>query len=247
MAQKSPQGLGQRAFAAALDSIPQVTQHSQNRDRQSGLARPNGWSRGSLRGDILTAIQTLLRILAAINSTVLGIGRVIAGAAIAIMVVVILIQVFFRYVLGNALPWPDEAARFLMLWMTGLIAPSAYRIGGFVSIEMVRAALPRRVGEITIFILLLVALAVLCVGVRYGFSHVNSGWLFASSSLKLPLSLIGMKTVAIKLAWMYMSLLVGLILLVAVNVELILESLIRLFDPNAEPPKQVIDLAVQAD
>ena len=51
------------------------------------------------------------------------------------MVIVILVQVFFRYVLNNALPWPDEVARFLMLWMTGLIAPSAYRWGGFVSIE----------------------------------------------------------------------------------------------------------------
>jgi len=33
------------------------------------------------------------------------------------MVIVILLQVFFRYVLNNALPWPDELARFLMLWM----------------------------------------------------------------------------------------------------------------------------------
>ena len=70
-----------------------------------------------------------------INTFFLRIGRQFAWIAILLMVIVILVQVFFRYVLNNALPWPDEVARFLMLWMTGLIAPSAYRWGGFVSIE----------------------------------------------------------------------------------------------------------------
>ncbi|MEC7212122.1 MAG: TRAP transporter small permease, partial [Pseudomonadota bacterium] len=56
--------------------------------------------------------------------------------------------------------------------------------------------------------------------------HVNSGWLFSSSSLKLPLSLIGMKSVKIKLAWMYMSMFTGVCLMVLVNVELILRSLV---------------------
>mgnify|MGYP003388177999 CR=1 FL=1 len=56
------------------------------------------------------------------NDLVLPLGRGIAVACIALMVVCILIQVFFRYVLNNALPWTNEAARFLMLWITGLIA-----------------------------------------------------------------------------------------------------------------------------
>ena len=42
------------------------------------------------------------------------------------------------------------------------------------------------------------------------------------------LALIGMTSVKIKLAYMYMSLFVGLILLTAVNIELILRSLITL-------------------
>ncbi len=153
------------------------------------------------------------------------------------MVVVILIQVFFRYILGNALPWPDEAARFLMLWMTGLVAPTAYRNGGFVSIDMVTEALPRRVGEIIILVLLIIALGVLLYGVSAGLTHVNSGWLFASSSLKIPLGLIGMQTIAIKLAWMYMSLAVGLVLLTLVNIELILRAVMHMADPDWTPPE----------
>ena len=69
----------------------------------------------------------LLKSLVLLNTFILRIGRHLAWIAIGLMVVIILVQVLFRYGLNSALPWPDEAARFLMLWMTGLIAPSAYR------------------------------------------------------------------------------------------------------------------------
>ena len=39
-----------------------------------------------------------------------------------------------------------------------------------------------------------------------GLKHINAGWIFSSSSIKIPFSLIGGKTEAMKLAWMYMSL-----------------------------------------
>ena len=71
----------------------------------------------------------LLKGLVGLNTVLLKIGRQLAWIAIGLMVIIILIQVFFRYGLNSALPWPDEAARFLMLWMTGFIAPSAYRWG----------------------------------------------------------------------------------------------------------------------
>ena len=182
----------------------------------------------------------ILKPLQFFNDHVLRFGRAIAIIAIALMVVVILIQVFFRYVLNNALPWPDEAARFLMLWMTGLMAGSAYRRGGFVAIDMLEQVLPRRTAAVLSLVLLALSLAVLLVGVRLGWNHVNSGWLFASSSLKLALALVGMTTVKIKLAWMYMSLFVGLILLALVNIELILRSLIT-FGGRGD---QLVSLAV---
>ena len=99
-----------------------------------------------------------------INTFILRIGRQFAWIAILLMVIVIIIQVFFRYVLNNALPWPDEVARFLMLWMTGLIAPSAYRWGGFVSIDMLQRFLPKTLSNILIFLILIISLTVLLIG-----------------------------------------------------------------------------------
>ena len=71
-----------------------------------------------------------MHLVIGINTIILRVGRNIAWVALALMVGVILLQVFFRYILNDALNWPDEAARFLMLWMTGLIAPSAFAGAG---------------------------------------------------------------------------------------------------------------------
>ncbi|MBM9595660.1 TRAP transporter small permease [Roseitranquillus sediminis] len=183
----------------------------------------------------MTLLKALLWPLEAFNDAVLPLGRMLAVAALALMVIVTLLQVFFRYVLGDALPWPDEAARFLMLWMTGLIAPLAYRQGGFVAIDMVERALPRPAAAALALTLLLISLAVLVTAVWFGWRHVNSGWLFASSSLRLPLDWFGGETVRLKLAWMYLSIWTGMVLLTIVNVELILRALVTLAGGQPKP------------
>jgi len=170
-----------------------------------------------------------LRPLQWVNDIAGRIGRALSVFAIAVMVIVILTQVFFRYVLNNALPWPDEAARFMMLWLTGLMAPVALHQGGMVAITSVLESFPRPLFKLTSLLLLVMSLMVLIVGVQLGWKHVNSGWLFSSSSLKVPMSLIGMKSFKIKLAWMYMSLFTGVCLMILVNVELILRTLVTSF------------------
>ena len=171
-----------------------------------------------------------------INTFILRIGRQVAWMAILLMVIVIIIQVFFRYVLNNALPWPDEVARFLMLWMTGLIAPSAYRWGGFVSIDMLQRFLPKILSNILVFLILIISLTVLLIGFEMGLKHINAGWIFSSSSIKLPYSLLGGKTEAMKLAWMYMSLPIGILLLILVNIELTLKTILSTFSSQINFP-----------
>ena len=171
-----------------------------------------------------------------INTFILRIGRQLAWMAILLMVIVIIIQVFFRYVLNNALPWPDEVARFLMLWMTGLIAPSAYRWGGFVSIDMLQRFLPKILSNILVFLILIISLTVLLIGFEMGLKHINAGWIYSSSSIKLPYSLLGGKTEAMKLAWMYMSLPIGILLLISVNIELTLKTILSTFSSQINFP-----------
>lgn len=107
------------------------------------------------------------------NDIVLRIGRSIAIFAIGLMVCAILLQVFCRYVLGNALPWPEELAIFLMLWMTAAIAPSAYRRGGFVALEILSAALPSRGAAVLALVLLLISGVVLYIGAQMGLTEMS--------------------------------------------------------------------------
>lgn len=172
------------------------------------------------------------------NDTVLKIGRWISIVAICLMVLAILLQVFFRYVLNNALPWPDEAARFMMLWMTGLMAPMAYRRGGFVAIDMMVEALPTRAGAALSLILLVISGVVLAVGVNIGWGEVTGfGGRFATASLYLPTSIDFSEWFRIPRSWMMLSFFVGVTLLLIVNIELILRSLITMLGggPGLKP------------
>ena len=175
------------------------------------------------------------------------IGRNLSIFAMGLMVVVILTQVYFRYVLNNALPWPDEAARFLMLWLAGLMGPIALRQGSMVAIVGVQSLLPGLICKVLVFSLLLVSFTVLIVTVKLGWAHVNSGWLFASSSLKVPLNLVGMKAIKMKLAWSYMSLFVGFCLMSLVNLELLLRTAISIFggESQLKPIKNTKEMKVE--
>lgn len=182
----------------------------------------------------MSALLGLTNGLGAVNAALLTLGRRLGAFCVALMVVAILLQVFFRYVLSSALPWPEEAARFLMLWMAGLMAPTAFRRGGFVSIEMLVRFLPRRPAALLTILLLLLSLAVLTMGLQIGWSETTGlGGRFATDSLSVPSSLDLSTWVKVPKAWMMASLVVGLGLLISVCVELILRAIATLFGQEA--------------
>lgn len=165
------------------------------------------------------------RALGAVNAALLAAGRAVGVVCMALMVVFILIQVFWRYVLSDPLPWPEEAARFLMLWLM-VVAPTALRRGGFVAIDMIQLALPKVVGLVLSLALSLLSLGVLAVAVRIGWAEVTgfSGQ-FATSSLYYP---SGGGWEKVPRSWMMASLLAGFAMMTLVMVELILRQVVTL-------------------
>ena len=193
----------------------------------------------------LLAVMTPLRL---VNEAVLALGRAIGVIAVAIMVAAILIQVFYRYALNNALPWPDEAARFCMLWMTGLMAPTAFRRGGFVSIDTLVRLLPKTVGALLSLLLLFMSLLVLIVAVQIGWSEVTGfAGRFATASLYLPTDMSFENWFRVPRSWMMASLLVGVVLLISVNVELILRALVRMLGGGDQLPPVSLEEQVGAE
>lgn len=177
----------------------------------------------------MTAVLAICNGLGLINGALLAFGRWIGAVCLGLMVVVILAQVFFRYVINNALPWPEEASRFLMMWSTGLMAPTAFRRGGFVAIDMVIRLLPRLVAMGLSVILMSVTILVLWVALGIGWSEVTGiGGRFETDSLRVPISLDLSLWMKVPKSWMMASMLVGVALLLLVAVELALRSLYAL-------------------
>ena len=179
----------------------------------------------------MPVLLTLLWPLERLNSGLLAVGRVIAVLALAVMVCLILGQIFWRYVLNDAANWTEEAARFGMLWLVGLMAPLAYRQGGFVAIDIVERALPRIVAVLLSLLLLGLSLWVLLIAWDKGLNnHVDSlSGRGCSSSLRWPFGIeIGKCKAKFANQYQYAALWVGVNLLILVNVELILRQVITL-------------------
>lgn len=194
---------------------------------------------------VLLVVLTPLRLL---NEAVLTLGRAIGIVAVALMVVAILIQVFYRYALNNALPWPDEAARFCMLWMTGLMAPTAFRRGGFVAIDTIVRFLPSLLGALLSVVLLFLCLGVLIVAVQIGWSEVTGfAGRFATASLYLPTDMNFENWFRVPRSWMMASLLVGVILLISINIELILRALVKMLGGADQLPPISLEEQVGAE
>ena len=192
----------------------------------------------SVSWSIVRTISLVMAPLSWLNQLVIAISKQLAWFALLCMVIMILLQVFFRYVLNDALAWPDEGARLCMLWMTGLMAPVAMRTGGFVAIDMLPRALPSRLAQMLSLFLLSLSAIVLFYAIQFGWKHtMGFGGNFASSSLKLPLDWIGMDMIRLKLRYVYASLLFGVTFLFTVTIELILRSIIAVIVPHFPLPQ----------
>lgn len=174
-------------------------------------------------------LLTLTVALGRLNAAVLTVGRGLGAVCMALMVVIILVQVFWRYVLNNALPWPEEAARFLMLWAAGLMIATAFRRGGFVSIDMLVRLLPLRAASALSLLLLGLSMVVLVVALGISWGDVTGiGGRFETDSLKVPTALSPMVWEKVPRSWQMASMLVGLVLMIAVCAELMLRNLLGL-------------------
>jgi TRAP-type C4-dicarboxylate transport system permease small subunit len=79
---------------------------------------------------------------------------------VAILLVMVL-QVAFRYVLNAPLTWTEELARYLYIWACWLGAPVALRRGNHIAVAFVSDRMPRGAGRITALVTQVAALVFL--------------------------------------------------------------------------------------
>lgn len=172
---------------------------------------------------MLSMLEKVHHGLGWVNQLFAKIGASIAWVLVALMVASILLQVFFRYILNDALPWPEEVARALMIWMMALVAASAYRSGSFVAIEMLHDYLPNKVRHILKLILAVIAMLVLYRLTQLGIEFFDRGFRTRAASFHLSR------------AWIYLAMPVCFGSMFVVSLELVLAEFLGLFNrgPNS--------------
>jgi TRAP-type C4-dicarboxylate transport system permease small subunit len=63
---------------------------------------------------------------------------------VAVMTVIIILQVFMRYLLLYSLSWSEEVARYLMIWVSFLGASLALKYGFHIGVEFVTNRIPEK-------------------------------------------------------------------------------------------------------
>jgi len=168
--------------------------------------------------NVLDAIETTLGTF---NEFVMDWFTRIAMILAATMTGMILIQVFFRYFLNHSLPWPEELAKFTMVWMTFLVAPYAYRKGLNVNMELFIAKIPKRIrGLLEIFLHVLIILM--------AYYLLNEGLGMIKRGLRIRAS-----TVDIKIGYIYMILPVSFGMIMLVGAERILKEVKAVFSSSS--------------
>jgi TRAP-type C4-dicarboxylate transport system permease small subunit len=88
----------------------------------------------------------------------------------AAMLVVVFAQVVFRYVLAHPLPWSEELARYLMIWVACLAASEAYAKGSHIGIMLIVNAIRPGLRKVMILIIHLAVCVLMGVIVYQGFA-----------------------------------------------------------------------------
>jgi TRAP-type C4-dicarboxylate transport system permease small subunit len=97
-----------------------------------------------MRSSRRAAVAPLARLTAALD-------RIACAACVALFVailVVMVLQVMFRYVLAAPLTWTEELARYLYIWACWLGAPVALRRGNHITITAASDRFPPRLGRL---------------------------------------------------------------------------------------------------
>ena len=84
------------------------------------------------------------------------------------MVVIVFAQVVFRFILRASLPWSEEAARYIMVWISMLGASIGVRAKGHIGVEAVALLLPSFLKKAVAVATTLVAAAFFAGMIYYG-------------------------------------------------------------------------------
>jgi TRAP-type transport system small permease protein len=104
------------------------------------------------------------------------ISRQVIVGAFAVMVLVVSLQVVFRYFLNLSIDWADEVGRLTFIWAAFLGVPHGVKIGAHVGIDFVAKLLPAGLLAWVFRILCLAAAALMAIVAWHAAAIAHDTW-----------------------------------------------------------------------
>lgn len=139
--------------------------------------------------------------------------RVLAGLCMALIVGIMIAQVFARYVMGDSLIWAEELCRYLLIWQTFLVLGLAYSRGEFVRLDFLPAALPPRGQWILRAVMAVPILAFLLAMAWYGWDFASRFGNQTIPALDFIWTALSGEALGLSIRYVYVSVTVGLVLM----------------------------------
>lgn len=111
--------------------------------------------------------------------------EIVCAFFLTVLVVTISTAVIFRYVLNSPLPWPEELARYSLVWLTFIGAPLATKSHSHIVVDFAGLFLPERPRLLVALAVHSIVIVFLAVFLVYGFLLVQRMWVAISPALSI--------------------------------------------------------------
>lgn len=164
----------------------------------------------------------------------MAICRYLIMVIVAVLAIILISAVFWRYVLNSAISWSEEGSKYLMVWLTFLGAPIALRHFAHINIDLLIKALPPRLRQFMHLFISIIIITTMAILFWKGIGFTQLGARQVASSFNFSM------------LYMYIAVPIGAGLTALVALEQALRSLVGIFDPerglNDEVPGLAQDL-----
>lgn len=137
---------------------------------------------------------------------------------LGVSIVIVAVQIFFRYLLNSPLNWSEQVARCIFIWMTMLSVPCIFRAKGMIVFDLLVSALPEKLKNLVAVIVDLIVMFFAACFFYYSVQLcVNTG-ARVMAGVEIPQNLV------------YISMPISMFLLAFVILEQVADSLKKLFE-----------------
>jgi len=156
-------------------------------------------------------MRTIVKWIDGLNKAV----SVVLAVMLAVMAILIIVQIFCRFVINYPLHWTEELARFLMIYVVFLGSAIALRHSRLIAIEALAEAVKPRVRKWLKIFVMLVSMVFFVILLNQGLEIQNVVGRQTSAGLGIPMSLP------------YAAIPIGALLLFVNAVAVIIETLTK--------------------